>query len=247
MPGPAAPSSGSARSGTYIDCVSATVADYAWWSEWRPDWAEAYCVTLVGDMTAEDVVTSLGADSAGSVQGFDALSERVVDGWAGDYDPAQAVLGVSDVDGGWALVVEVNGYVGVTERLIGPMSAGRTIVSHFRNVNAVRRFNWWRNGRLLVDFDTMFPADRFGAEPDAIVDDIRGVGIPLDAETDEILGVDLNAAGFALAQRITGIACTQESFEHGDFHVAVAAMPSVEDQERYVRALHTAWRHPITW
>jgi hypothetical protein len=58
---------------------------------------------------------------------------------------------------------------------------------------------------------------------------------------------NVNAAGFVLAQRITGVACTQESFEHGDFLVAVAAMPSGEDQERYVRALHTAWRHPITW
>jgi hypothetical protein len=93
----------------------------------------------------------------------------------------------------------------------------------------------------------MFPTERFGADPDAIVEDIRGVGIPLDVDSDDVLGVDLDAAGFALAQRITGVACTPELFEDGDFVVAVAAMPSGEDQERYVRALHTAWRHPNTW
>jgi hypothetical protein len=62
-------------------------------------------------------------------------------------------------------------------------------------------------GRLLVDFDLLFPTERFGADPDALLDDIRGVGIPLDAQPDEIAGIDLSAAGFALAQRITNVVC----------------------------------------
>jgi hypothetical protein len=204
-------------------------------------------VTLVSDITPECAVTSLDAISVASVQGIDALYERAVEDWPGGYDPSQAVIGVAGIDDKWALVAEINGFVGVTERLIGPMSAGRTIVSHFSNINAVHRFNWWRDGRLLVDFDLLFPTERFGADPDALLDDIRGVGIPLDAQPDEIAGIDLSAAGFALAQRITNVVCTPELFERGDFLVAVVAMPSGEEQHRYGQALRATWRIPTTW
>jgi hypothetical protein len=223
------------------------VADYSWWRQWRPAWAEAHCVTLVSDITAEGVVSSLSANSVGHVRGIDALYERAVEDWPGDYDPSQAVIGVADIDGTWALIAEINGFVGVTERLIGPMSPGRTIVSHFSNINAVHRFNWWRDGRLLVDFDLLFPTERFGADPAALLDDIRGVGIPLDALPDEIAEIDLSAAGFALAQRITNVVCTPELFERSNFFVAAVAIPSGEEQQRYGEALRATWRNPTTW
>lgn len=204
-------------------------------------------MTLVGDIALESLITSLGAVPVANVRGIDALDERTDEHWVGGYDPPQAMVGVADIDGKWVLVAEINGFVGVTERLIGPMSVGRTIVSHFRNVNAVHRFNWWRDGRLLVDFDLLFPEERFGADPDALLDDIRGVGVPLDAQPDAIAGIDLSAAGFALAQRITNVVCTPELFERSDFLVAVVAMPSNEDQQRYGEALRATWRTPTTW
>ena len=183
----------------------------------------------------------------GHVRGIDALDERTVEHWGGDYDPSRAIVGVADIDGKCVLVAEINGFAGVTERLFGPVSIGRTIVSHFRNVNAVHRFNWWRDGRLLVDFDLLFPEERFGADPAALLDDIRGVGIPLDAQPDEIAAIDLSAAGFALAERITDVACTPEMFEHSDFLVALVAMPSHEEQHRYGEALRATWRTPASW
>lgn len=227
--------------------LSVTVADYSWWRPWRTEWADAHCVTLVSDITAEGVVTSLRANTVAQVRGIDALYERAVEDWPGGYDPSQAVIGVADIDGKWALVAEINGFVGVTERLIGPMSVGRTIVSHFRNINAAYRFHWWRDERLLVDFDLLFPTERFGADPDALVDDIRSVGIPLDAQPEEIAEIDLSAAGFALAQRITNVVCTPELFERSDFLVAAVSMPSIEEQQRYGEALRATWRNPTTW
>ena len=131
---------------------------------------------------------------------------------------------MADIDDGWALIAEINGYVGVTERLIEPMSVGRTVVSHFRNVNAAYRFHWWRDGTLLVDVDLLFPAARFGADPDALAEDIRDVGIPLD-RPDDIAAVDLSAAGFALAQRITNVTCTPELFVCSDFLAAYIRQP----------------------
>lgn len=226
--------------------MAATVADYSWWSQWRPDWAEAYCVTLVSGMTAEAVVASLPTMPTARLRGVDALYQRDVEDWTGSGEPSGELIGVADIDGGWALMAEVNGYVGVTERLIGPLSVGRTVVSHFRNVNAAYRFHWWCDGVLLVDVDLLFPAERFGADPDALVEDIRGVGIPLD-RPDDIAAADLSAAGFALAQRITNVTCTPALFEYCDFLAAYVVMPSSEEQQRYGEALRTTWRGPSTW
>ena len=93
-----------------------------------------------------------------------------------------------------------------------PLSGGRTVVSHFRNINSVSRFHWWRDGRLLLDVDLLFPDERLGAEPD-VLGDLQD------------LGADLTAAGFTLAERITGVSCTQELFERAGFTVAIAALP----------------------
>jgi Family of unknown function (DUF6461) len=227
--------------------LSVTVADYLWWRPWRPAWADGHCVTLVSDIRADCLVRSLGSSPIAKVHGIDALLERTVEHWDRGYDPSQAVIGVADIDGSWALIAEMNGYVGVTERLIGPISTGRTIVSHYRNINAVHRFNWWRAGRLLVDLDLLFPTERFGADPDALLEDVRGVGIPLDAESDDVAGMDLSAAGFALAQRITNVACTPEFFERSDFLVAVVTMPDGEEQQRYGQALRATWHIPTIW
>lgn len=227
--------------------MAATAADYSWWRTWRPEWAEAHCVTLISDIAAEDVIRSLGATIRASVRGIDALGELTIDNWPQGYDPSRAVIGVTEIDRRWTLIAEINGFVGVTERLIGPMSAGRTIVSHFSNINAVHRFHWWRDGRLLVDFDLLFPAERFGADPAALSDDIREVGLPLETDPDDLAGIDFHAAGFALAERITEVACTPDLFERSDFLVADVAIPSGEEQQRYGEALRATWGHPATW
>ncbi len=224
-----------------------TVADYSWWRQWRPEVADAHCVTLVGDFTAGGLLDALGADRVEQMGGIDALNLRTVDHWGGEYDPELMMVGAADIGAGWSLLAEINGFVGVTERLMGPVSIGRTIVSHFRNVNGVYRFHWWHDGRLLVDFDLLFPTERFGAVPDAVLDDLRGLGIPLDAEPESIADIDLSAAGFALAQRITGVACTPQLFEESDFLVGVVAMPPHEDQQQYGEALRATWSTPATW
>lgn len=184
-------------------------------------------MTLVGGITAAGVVDALHADPMTHVRGFDALYDHAVADWPGGYDPSQAVIGVATVADAWTMVAEINGYVGVTEGLVGPMSSGRTVVSHFRNVNAVHTFHWWHDGRLLVDFDPMFPAERTGTDPDAVVQHARAVGLPVDAEPEETAAVDLSAAGFALAQRITGVACTPTLFEHSEFLVATVSVLDV--------------------
>ena len=67
------------------------------------------------------------------------------------------------------------------------------------------------------------------------------------AEPDDIAGIDLKAAGFALAQRITGVACTPQLFEESDYVVAVVPTPPLDDKQRYGEALRATWHTPTTW
>nr|WP_237025320.1 DUF6461 domain-containing protein [Mycolicibacterium sp. CBMA 213] len=224
-----------------------TVSDYSWWRTWRPGWAQAHCVTLVSDITAKGIISSLHANTVDSVRGIDVLHDRTTEGWTAGDDLSSALIGVTQIDRTWALIAEINGFVGVTERLMGPMSPGRTIVSHFSNINAVHRFNWWHDGQLLVDFDLLFPAERFGADPAALLGDLGEVGLRLDANPDDIARIDLSAAGFALAQRITNVTCTPALFERSDFLVAQVAIPDGAEQQRYEEALRVTWHHPTTW
>ena len=221
--------------------MTATSSDYSWWTHWRPDWAQAHCVTLVSNSTAEGVLAALGATPSGTAGGVDEFYDRAVDA----YDVSQAVIGATGLDGDWTLMVEVNGFVGVTERLMGPLSVGRTVVSHFRNVNAAYRFQWWRDGQLVVDFDPMFPVDsRYGADPDAVSDDVGAVGMAPDGDAGDI---DCSAASFALAQRITGVVCTPALFERSEFVTATVTLPTLEEQQRYEEALQQDWRAPAVW
>ncbi|WP_372992114.1 DUF6461 domain-containing protein [Mycobacteroides salmoniphilum] len=62
--------------------------------------------------------------------------------------------------------------------------------------------------------------------------------MPLD-RPDDIAAVDLSAAGFALAQRITNVACTPALLQGSDFLAAYVVIPNGEEQQRYGEALRT--------
>jgi hypothetical protein len=68
----------------------------------------------------------------------DGLWEASMDGWT-DFAGARQFLAVTQA-AGWSMCLEVNGFIGVTEALIIPVSRGRRLVSHYRNVDAVDRF-----------------------------------------------------------------------------------------------------------
>ncbi len=181
------------------------MADWAWT-------AEGHCVTLISGITPAALISALGASTLAHVHGIDAVVSRTVERWDAGYRPDEAIIAVTDAAPGWVVIAELNGCLGVTEAATGPLSEGRAIVSHFRNINSVSRFHWWRDGRLLLDVDLLFPDERLGAEPDAL-GDLRD------------LDSDLTAAGFTLAERITGVSCSPEFFERAAFTVAVAALP----------------------
>ncbi|WP_062217393.1 DUF6461 domain-containing protein [Streptomyces sp. NBRC 109706] len=178
--------------------MTRTAADYTWFEDDFPDLAEAYCFTLARGPSPAELLSRLDARPAPSLPGIAAVVEA----------PAQQrrqLVAMTTV-GAWTLLIEPNGYLGVTEDRALPASTGASWVSHFSNVNGVGTFLWAEDQDLRLCFDPMFPTDRWGRTPDELLDTMRRIGFHLD---DEDPDPDLSApAAFALAEHLTGIAIT---------------------------------------
>ncbi|MFI7414499.1 DUF6461 domain-containing protein [Streptomyces sp. NPDC049627] len=199
-----------------------TAADYAWLEERYENLMQAYCITLVRGLTPEELLRELKAEPGPRITGVDGLCE-----------PSYAVdaayrlfVGAARV-GDWSLMVEFNGYLGVTNEAMIPLSRGRTVVSHFLNVNAVDHFCWYEDGELRLHFEPLFAHYRDGTRPDELLTDMRESGFDLieHDEDDERDYQDLTGASFALAHRITGIGLTPELFESAEFTCGIAPVP----------------------
>ncbi|GAA0273462.1 hypothetical protein GCM10010302_08830 [Streptomyces polychromogenes] len=197
-----------------------TAADYAWFEDDFPDIAEAYCFTLVRGLAPAEVVARLGGRTEAPLRGIAALTDAAFaryDQAGGDGD--EQLIGMTTV-GEWTLLIEPNGYLGVTGDRALPASAGTSWISHFINVNAVGTFLWAEDGVLRLEFDPMFPQDRSGSTPDELLGVMERTGFHLDGEPPE---TDLSApAAFALAEHLTGVAVTPELLQDTTFTCATA-------------------------
>lgn len=142
-----------------------TAADYLWFGEDFDDLAEAYCVTLVRGLSPRTLLARLGAEDEVRVTGVQALIEPAYDA-CDTHDGDRLFVGVTAV-GDWALMVEPNGWLGVTDEAVAPISRGTTVVPHFRNINAVDHFNWFEDGELRLHFEPLFPTVATAATPTA--------------------------------------------------------------------------------
>ncbi|MDT0342857.1 DUF6461 domain-containing protein [Streptomyces litchfieldiae] len=192
-----------------------TAADYAWLTEQYEDLLEAYCVTLVQGLGPEELLTALGAEPAGRITGVSGLAEP-------SFEHDRSFVRVAAVDD-WSLMVEYNGYLGVTDKAMLPVSQGRTVVSHFRNVNAVDHFCWYRDGAVRLHFEPLFAYDRDGSHPDELLTEMRDLGFALSDEEEP--DPDHTEAAFALAHRITGIRLTPGLFASAEFRCGLATVP----------------------
>ncbi|MEU1371400.1 DUF6461 domain-containing protein [Streptomyces sp. NPDC005803] len=52
------------------------------------------------------------------------------------------------------------------------------MIAGFTNINTVGTFLWAEDPVLRLCFDPMFPEDRWGAEPDELLDMMRRMGFP---------------------------------------------------------------------
>ncbi|WP_432105686.1 DUF6461 domain-containing protein [Streptomyces sp. bgisy091] len=199
-----------------MDFVTRTAADYTWFEDDFPDIAEAYCFTLVRGLSPGELISRLDGRPETPLRGITA----VVDATFAQYDLEKGdrqLVALTTV-GPWTLLIEPNGYLGVTEERALPASAGVSWVSHFVNINALGTFLWAEDRTLRLCFDPMFPEERWGAAPDGLLDVMRRTGFHFDDDDPE---TDLSSpAAFALAEHLTGVAITPELLRSTTFTCA---------------------------
>ncbi|MEV4947860.1 DUF6461 domain-containing protein [Streptomyces sp. NPDC053755] len=202
--------------------MTKTGADYAWFENDFPDIAEAYCFTLVRGLSPAELILRLEGREETPMRGISA----VVDATFAQYeleDGDRQMVAVTTV-GAWTLLIEPNGYLGVTEERALPASAGTSWISHFVNINAVGTFLWAEDQALRLCFDPMFPEERWGTTPDELLDVMVGIGFHVEddaPESDEDLS---SPAAFALAEHLTGVAITPELLLDTTFTCATVRM-----------------------
>lgn len=204
--------------------MSATADDYAWVDDWYDSIGQAYCLTLVRDLAAGEFLARMGAVPDGPVEGLAVIAARSQELW--EQDPVRhAVIGVTaarDSDGGtWALGVEVNGFLGVTQEVIAPLSAGTRVVSHY--ANGSDRFYWMEDSAVRLNFEPLFAQYRDGTEADAAIQAMYAAGFNLSEGADNT-GHPI-ASSFALAEHLTGVRVTREFLNSARYALGLAPYP----------------------
>jgi hypothetical protein len=199
-----------------------TAADYLWIRERYASLTEAYCLTLVQDITPERLLQELGAEPVLRVTGVEGLGEPSYASWD-ECEGDRLFVGVAAV-GDWSLMAEYNGYVGVRPAAMLPVSRGRRVVSHFRNVNAVDHFYWFEDGEVRLHFQPLFAHNRDGSDPDGLSARMREVGFDLSDAEDRDYHLHTEAA-FALAHHLTGIRLTSDLLDSARFTCGLVALP----------------------
>jgi hypothetical protein len=200
--------------------------DYEWADDWYDSIGQAYCLTLAEGLTSAQFLARIAAVPSGTSEGLETIGARSQELW--EQDPVTgAVIGVTEVrdaDGKpWALSVEVNGFLGATPGVIGPLSAGTRVVSHFANASA-ECFYWMADGRVALTFDPLFPQDREGTESKPAARMLRAAGFNL---ADDAENIDHpTASAFALAQQITKVEVTRDFLETATYELGIAPHPA---------------------
>nr|WP_042190418.1 DUF6461 domain-containing protein [Kibdelosporangium sp. MJ126-NF4]CTQ94873.1 hypothetical protein [Kibdelosporangium sp. MJ126-NF4] len=198
--------------------MTSTAHDYTWFAEQFPALREAYCITLVRGLTAEEVLHILKAEDITVVTGNDSLQQAAADAWD-EHDGDPLLVGVTTV-GEYALMVESNGYIGVTPEFYTPLSRGTRLVAYFRNVNADCHFCWVEDEDVKLTFEPLFPTQRHGSDPDGLADVMQQVGFDFDG------GHTLHTeATFALAEHLTQVRLTPELLRSAEYMCGTVSLP----------------------
>jgi uncharacterized protein DUF6461 len=186
---------------------TATPADYAWFAQ-ETDLAKGFCFTWVKGRTPVQVFEQLGTHELERVSW-----QQVVGSGNGPRGATDRFLIGAARAGGWTLIVEDNGMFGVTDRLVGPLSTGTTVVSFYRAGDGHGRFLLLDDRVVRLDFDPLDAARRTGRSSGELAEEINEAGFGLAgqiAAADDPVGYRAycRAAAFALAERLTGVAMT---------------------------------------
>ncbi|GAB3660074.1 hypothetical protein GCM10027589_21580 [Actinocorallia lasiicapitis] len=196
--------------------IDVRATDYGWVDDDDGDFPAEYCLTLVRGMSGAEFLRTIGARPGPTVTGLETLSEEL---WPeNDRDMPIAVTELA----GWAIGLEINGFLGVSEKVYVPLSAGTRFVSHFCNVNAVSKFVWVEDGELRLGFDPLFADSRYGTTPDALTDVMTAIGFVTTEREDDAddFGAVIDGA-FALTEHLTGVRITEDFLSNATYECGV--------------------------
>ncbi|TCO47789.1 hypothetical protein EV646_105346 [Kribbella antiqua] len=189
--------------------------DYTWFRD--TPFIYGYCLTLVQGIDPGEALRRLDAEPSERATGsrdFTRFAERSHP-WAAHRNDGRFGIGAVQLEG-WTLLLEWNGFLGVTPEVIRPLSAGTRVVSHHRNVDAEDRFCWMEDGDLRLKFEPLFPFHRSGSDPDGLLDVMERIGFDLRDIEDRDFELNTEAA-FALAEHLTGVRVTQELLDTAEY------------------------------
>ncbi|MGW1801661.1 DUF6461 domain-containing protein [Streptomyces sp. NPDC001984] len=200
--------------------MTANATDYLWFEERFPDLAEAYCITLVYEVSPAELLRRLGGRPEPARTGIQALIEAAYDFYA-PFSGTRTLFGMTPI-GPWTLMVEPNGWHGVNEEKALPASVGTRWISHYDNSNANNdgSFLWTEYSDRRLQFDLRDADYRSGSHPDELLDVIRRLGFefPEEPTTTDDLDTDLAIpAAFALAEHLSQVRLTPAHLQDSAF------------------------------
>ncbi|MEU4560262.1 DUF6461 domain-containing protein [Actinoplanes sp. NPDC023936] len=186
--------------------VAVSADDYAWFTEQFAELAGDHCLALIRGRTPAEVIAQVGGTNPTRAVGARRLTGSSV----------VAAAGVGD----WTLLLQPDGRAAGRE-----LSRGTVLVSH-----SATRFLWARDGEVVLQFDPADPSRRTGTDPDGLIEVLDSLGFDTTAAGDEPgtgWGDDARQRerGLALAEQLTGVRMTLESFEALTFTRATAPFP----------------------
>lgn len=142
------------------------------WPLREPGLASGFCFTLVRGLKPHQVIERLGGEELERIEWLRLVA-------AGDGERAGAgryFVGVARV-GDWSLIVEDNGSLGVTQRLVSPLSDGGRVLAYRSDAEGAGRLLVLRDGDLELDFDSRTPDRWGGMHPGAYMSAMRSAGL----------------------------------------------------------------------
>ncbi|MFI0405677.1 DUF6461 domain-containing protein [Actinomadura sp. 3N508] len=191
-----------------------SVEDFAWTGRCPGDPRENYAVAMVRGLSPQHLLERLRLRPTDPprIIGAEALYEQ----WMNEREHDDLV-GIFSIDD-WAVAFEPGAYLlADRERLTG-LSAGTRLVCHSNSIYTQDHFYWLDDGDLRLYLPPFWPEEREGPAVTDLTDAMRAIGFQLvedEGETNPI------AKAFALAEHITGVSLTEETFEEAAYLLGV--------------------------
>jgi hypothetical protein len=193
--------------------TSPTATDFVWFRERFPELSDGYCFTFAEGLSPGEALRRIGAREEGrTLSGIGEVHDVSCEMWD-EFETSRLLVAATKVDG-WALLAESGGFVGNLQEKQRSLSDGTRVVTVFYNIGVAHHFCWVEDGRPRLEFE--FPWEAEGRDAQELAETMREAGFVLDRDGKH--GHELmTEAGFALAERLTGVRLTPELLESAHF------------------------------